>query len=170
MNRHPSFASLFPCLLALVAFDSAYATCAIDDPRTVAESFFGKHAQFSSENPSKIKGVVTPRFFDALDREYKCAQGQECAIEADPWTDAQDGRIGKPVVFTTVSNSGTDASIAMTYPFILDKTHRSEKRATLVLRRESANECWLIGDLLSPSGESLLQNVEKWHKQYGEGS
>ncbi len=158
------------CVIALASLNNACAACAIDDPKVVAESFFAKHAKFSSENPSKIKAVVTSRFFDALEREYKCAQGEVCAIESDPWTDAQDGHIGKPVVFATVSNSGVEARISMTYPFILDKTHREEKSATLILQRGSPTQCWLVGDLKGPLGESLLQDVEQWHKEYGEGS
>ena len=155
------------CVLALAAFSSAHAACGIDDPRAVAESFFAKHSQFSSENPSKIKTIVTARLFDALDREYKCAQGDVCALEADPWTDAQDGTIGKPVEFATVSNSGVKAAVSMTYPFILDKTHRTQKQATLILQRGSPTECWLIGDLVGPLGDSLLETVEKWHKEFG---
>jgi hypothetical protein len=139
-------------------------------PAAVAKSFHDKHAEFSSENPAKIKAIVSPRLFDALDREYKCAQGDVCAIEADPWTDAQDGEMGKPVEYATVSNSGTEASVSVTYPFVLDKTHRKQKRATLLLQRRSATECWLISDLKGPRGESLLQNVETWHKKYGNGS
>lgn len=166
MKRNRSTA--WACTLALAALNSASA-CGVDDPNAVAQSFFAKHAQFSSENPSKIKSLVTPRLFDALDREYKCAQGQICAVEADPWTDAQDGRIGKPVEFATVSNSRVEATVSMTYPFILDKKP-VQKHATLVLQRGAPTECWLIGDLMGPRGESFLQAVEKWHKEFGSGS
>ena len=76
------------CSIALSAFHSAYAACAIDDPAAVAKSFYSKHVNFSSEDPAKSKKIITPHLFDAVDREYKCAQGQICAIEADPWTDA----------------------------------------------------------------------------------
>ena len=157
------------CFMAPSIFHGAYAACASDDPAVVAKSFHDKHAEFSSEDPAKIKTIITPRFFDALDREYKCAQGDLCAIEADPWTDAQDGSVGKPIEFATVSNSGTEATVSMTYPFILDKAHREQKHATILLQRKSATECWLIGDLKGPLGESLLQNVEAWHKKYGNG-
>ena len=158
------------CFMTPSIFHGAYAACASDDPAAVAKSFHDKHAEFSSEDPAKIKTIITPRFFDALDREYKCAQGDVCAIEADPWTDAQDGEMGKPVEFATVSNSGTEATISMTFPFILDKANHEQKHATILLQRKSATECWLIGDLKGPRGESLLQNVEAWHKQYGNGS
>jgi hypothetical protein len=165
-----SLATASACMLALTALHSAYAACGSDDPIVVAQSFFAKHAQFSSENPSKIKTIVTARFFDALEREYTCAQGDICAIEADPWTDAQDGKIGKPVEFAMVSNSGKEATVSITYPFILDKTQRGPKHASLVLRREAPTDCWLIGDLVGPRGDSLLQTIEKRHKEFGAGS
>ena len=159
----------FSCLMALSAFDSAHAACAIDDPAVFAKSFYSKHAEFSSENPAKIRTIITSRFFAALNREYKCAQGEICALESDPWTDAQDGDIGKPVEFTTASNSGVAATVSMTYPFILGKTHREQKRVTLLLERKSPSDCWLLNDLVGPRGESLLRTIEKWHKEFGSG-
>jgi len=159
---------VFTCL-ALSAFHGACAACATDDPAAVAKSFYTKHARFSSENPAKIKAVITSRLFSALDREYKCAQGEICAIEADPWTDAQDGSIGKPVTFATASNSGVEASVTMTYPFVLDKTIHRQQQATLFLQRKSSGDCWLVNDLAGPRGESLLESIEKWHKEFGGG-
>jgi hypothetical protein len=101
-----------------------------------------------------------------LDREYKCSRGELCAIEADPWTDAQDGSIGKPIAFATISNSGIEASVSMTYPFVLGPKH-SQKHATLILQRESAAGCWLMSDLKGPRGESLVRAIEEWFKEYG---
>ena len=152
--------------MVLWTIRSAAAACPTDDPAAIAKSFYSKHAAFSSEDPAKIKKIVTRRFFDAMDREYKCAQGQICAIEADPWTDAQDGRIGKPVEFATTSNSGIEAAVSMTYPFILDKTPR-QQRVTLLLQRESPTDCWLLSDLVGPRGESLVRTLEEWYKEYG---
>ncbi|HEX3122299.1 MAG TPA: hypothetical protein VHQ21_03280, partial [Rhodanobacteraceae bacterium] len=157
------------CLIMLLATHSASAAsaaCAIDDPAAVAKAFYSKHANFSSEDPARIRKIITPRLFDALNQEYKCAQGQICALEADPWTDAQDGRIGKPVEFATASNSGVEATVSMTYPFILGKTP-SQKRLTLLLQRESPAACWLLGDLVGPRGESLVRAIEEWYKEYG---
>jgi hypothetical protein len=167
MKRTPAIA--LTCSLALSAFHIAHAVCAMDDPAAVGKSFYSKHAQFSSENPAKIKTIITSRLFAALDQEYKCAQGQICALEADPWTDAQDGNIGKPVEFATASNSGLEATVSMTYPFVLDKTHHQQQRVTLVLQRKSPTECWLLSDLVGPRGESLVQTIEKWHKEFGSG-
>src|SRR4029077_11118761 len=71
------------CLIMLLAIRTASAACAIDDPAAVAKAFYSKHSNFSSDDPAKIKKLITPRLFDALNREYKCAQGQICALEAD---------------------------------------------------------------------------------------
>lgn len=154
------------CLIMFAAIRSVPASCAIDDPAAVAKAFYHQHTNFSSEDPARIKKIVTPRFFEALDREYKCAQGQICAIEADPWTDAQDGNIGKPVEFAVTSSSGVDAKVSMTYPFILGKKHE-QKQVTLLLQRQSPTECWLLGDLVGPRGESLVRQIEAWFKEYG---
>jgi hypothetical protein len=160
-------ATVLACLIALSASHHAYGACANDDPAAVAKSFYSAHADFSSENPDKIKTIITPRLFDALKQEYKCAQGQICSIEADVWTDAQDGDIGKPIDFATASNTGTKATVSMTYTFILDKKHRRKQHATLFLQRKSRTDCWLISDLQGPRSGSLVQGIEKWFKEYG---
>jgi len=154
-------------LMVSLPMSSASAACTSNDPAAVAKSFYSKHAAFSSEDPAKIKQIITRRLFDALAREHTCARDQICAIDADPWTDAQDGKIGKPVEFATASNSATEAAVSMTYPFILEKTPR-QQHATLLLQRESATACWLVSDLVGPRGESLVRTLEEWYKKYGD--
>ncbi|HTD29478.1 MAG TPA: hypothetical protein VK660_08840 [Xanthomonadaceae bacterium] len=162
---------IMACSMAfLSASHTVDAACAIDDPVAAAQSFYTKHAEFSSQDPTAIKALLTRRFFAALDMEYKCAQGQECAIEADPWTDAQDGSIGDPITFATTVNADRKAVVSMTYVFILDTARRKQKHATLLLRRKSASKCWLVDDVKGPRGESLVRTIEKWHKKYGSGS
>ena len=154
------------CLILVLAIRSASAACAIDDPAVVAKSFYARHTNFFSEDTGKIRNIVTARLFDALDREYKCARGQICALEADPWTDAQDGKVGQPVAFATASNTGVEANVSMTYPFILGKAH-SQQHAALLLERQSPTDCWLLSDLVGPRGESLVRAIEEWFKEYG---
>jgi len=160
-------AIVLACLIALPAFHGARAACSVDDPAAVAKAFYSGHASFSSEDPAKIKTLITPRLFGALDKEYKCAQGQVCALEADPWTDAQDGEVGKHVVFATASNSGVKASVSMSYTFVLDKKHRKPQRVTLLIQRKSPADRWLVDDLVGPRGDSLVQAIEKWFKEHG---
>lgn len=162
-------AMAYLCLSMTPAVSTVYAACATDDPVAVAKSFYAKHPEFASEDPAKIKTIVTPRFFAALDREHKCTQDGICAIEADPWTDAQDGHIAKPVEFETIGNSDVETVVAMSFPFILDKSHHEQMRAKIVLQRKSKTECWLVGDIVGPHGDSLLQMIEAWHKKYGAG-
>jgi len=154
-------------LVVLWTIRGAAAACPSDDPAAVAKLFYADHAEFSSEDPAKIKEIITQRFFDALDREHKCAQGQICALEADPWMDAQDGKIGKPVEFATVNNSGIEATVSMTYPFILEKTPH-QQRVTLLLQRDTPKSCWLLNDLVGPHGDSLVRTIEKWFREYGD--
>lgn len=148
---------------------SAHAACAGDDPIASARSFYVEHREFSLESPSKIKQFVSPQLFAALDKEFKCAQGEVCALEADPWTDAQDGDIKNPLKFTLISNSGVLAKVQMTYTFALDKKRRRLQSATLLLQREPASNCWLVADLIGPRGASLVATIEKWHKEFGRG-
>ncbi len=164
-----NFAMILAFVMATLPSLSAHAACAIADPAAAAQAFYSGHADFSSQDPIAFKALLTPRLFAALDKEYKCAQGDICAIEADPWTDAQDGSIAKPVAFATTSNAGGKAAVAMTYLFVLDKAHRKQQHATLLLQRASASECWLLDDLKGPRGDSLVQTIEKWFKEYGKG-
>jgi hypothetical protein len=142
--------------------------CRNDNPQFIAERFYSAHADFYYANPDEIKDVISNRFFIAMEKEYKCKQGELCAIEANPWTDAQDGDMGKPVVFTTVSISEKKVLIQMDYTFMLSDIERRVQKVTLVFERLDTNACWLLSDFITPSGGSLLEYVEKWHSEYGE--
>lgn len=157
------------CLMAVFDSGLAYAACAGNDPAAVAKAFYFKHADFHTGNPARLKGIVTPRLLAALDREHKCASGQICAIEAVPWTDAQDGEIDNPVAFKTIENTGTRAAARMDYSFVVSETRRRPQHVKLLLERSSSTECWFVADLMGPRGKSLLESIEKWHKEYGGG-
>jgi hypothetical protein len=157
------------CLTALFDLDFAFAKCANDDPATVAKRFYSQHANFPSGNPAKLRPIITPRLFAALEREYKCSKGKVCALDADPWIDAQDGDIGNPVEFLTIRNTGTQSAVRMTYPCLMDETHQRQQHVTLILQRRSPAECWLFGDLITPRGESVVESIEKWHEEFRRG-
>jgi hypothetical protein len=162
-------AHILASCIALLAMPLAQASCASDDPSVVAKAFYAKNADFYFGNPSKLKSILAPRLFSALQRDYQCAQGEICAQESVPWTSAQDGEVGKPIKFETLENNGTQASIKMSYTFVLSKTQRSPKSATLQFQRASKDACWLFSDLISPDGNSLLSHLEAWHKEFGKG-
>lgn len=164
-----TLAIILTFVMASLPSHSAHAACAITDPAAAAKSFYFGHAEFSWKDPAAFKSLLTPRLFAALDIEYKCSDGQECAIGADPWTDAQDGTVSKPIAFATTRNAGGKAAVVMTYMFVLDKAHGKQQHATLLLQRASASECWLLDDVKGPRGDSLVQTIEQWHKEYGSG-
>lgn len=153
--------------LALLSASTAHAGCLSDDPLVMARSFFAGHADFAFDDPAKIRELLTPRFFAALAREHRCAKGELCAIEADPWTDAQDGDILRPATFKTTTNSGTQAEIKMSYYFALSTSQKRLQSVALKYRHSELSGCWELADLISPSGQSLVNHLEKWHKKYG---
>ena len=162
-------ASILVYLAVSLSAVSSLAACPADDPVASAKSFYSDHRNFYTEEPSKIKKLTSPRLLAALEQEFKCSNGDICAIEADPWIDAQDGGIGTPIDFSLVSNSGLLAKVQMTYTFVLSKTQRRKQHVTLLFQRNSPSDCWLIGDLVGPSGSSLVTTLEKWHKEFGSG-
>jgi hypothetical protein len=167
MNLTPSVT--VACLAALFDLGLAHAGCETTAPEAVAKAFYSKHANFHFEDPIKIRSLITPRLFAALSKEYKCSKGEICAIEAVPWTNAQDGDVGNPVELQAIKSTATQSTVRMTYPYILSKTQQRQQHATLILERKSPSECWLFADLLPPRGESLVESIEKWFKEFGGG-
>lgn len=161
-------ALVFALSFAPLSFSYAHANCVTDEPAESAKTFYAKHADFHFENPARIESIVTPRLLSALKREYKCAKWNICAIEAIPWTDAQDGDVGKPITFQTTENSEVQASVKMSYTFVLSKTEKRQQSVLLKFQRSSADGCWLLSDMISPRGVSLVTHLEKWHKKFGD--
>lgn len=152
--------------LALLSASGAATACESGDPAAAAKAFYTQHAKFYLAPPAQLKGIITPQLLAALEREYQCAQGELCAIESVPWTDAQDGDIGQPITFQSARSSATQASVRMSYFFILSTVKRRQS-VTLELQRRTAGSCWLVADVRSPTGQSLLAHIERWHKKYG---
>jgi len=167
MKLTPSIAIAY--LAALFDPGLAHAGCETTAPEAVAKAFYSKHANFYFEDPIKIESLIAPRLFAALSREYKCAKGDICAIDAVPWTNAQDGDVGNPVEFRAIKSTPTQSTVRMTYPYIISKTQRRQQHVTLILERKSSSECWLFADLVPPRGKSLVESIEKWHKEFGGG-
>ena len=89
-----------------------------------------------------------------------------CAVGADPWMDAQDGDITKPITFTTLEQTETSAKVLMRYVYKLGH-ERSQKQVVLLLKRTSPYDCYLIDDLVGPDGDSFINALESWHREYG---
>lgn len=165
------FALTFLVLVTAATLSNAavLAPCANDDPASVARGFFTDHAKFYFDSPENVRGLVTPRFFAALERENTCAQGQLCALEAVPWTDAQDGDVEKPIAFQIANRTAENATVKMSYTFALSRKQKRAQSVSLLLARSPSNGCWLVADLVGPKGKSLVSHLEAWHKTFGNG-
>jgi len=153
--------------LLLLGAHCSYAACVNEDPALVAKSFYENHSGFHSDDPANIKSIISPRLYSALSREHKCSRNELCAVEADPWTDAQDGEITKPIRFKTTQKKGTTAAVRMSYAFSLSDNRRWRQSVLVRLERNSVQGCWLISDLVSPKGQSLVGHIENWHRRFG---
>lgn len=164
---HSLFAISLSIIFLILSFNAA-ATCLGRNATSTAKTFFKQHYNFYYKNPKKIAKFLSAQFYDALLTEYQCTtKGVICAIETDPWIDAQDGEIDthKPIIFSLRSTSPTTAIVAISYIFALSKTQHMQKRVLLRLERNSPDTCWLIADLILPSGESLLKIIKAYQVQ-----
>lgn len=141
--------------------------CLGKTPVTAAKAFYQGHGNFAFDNPAPLRGRITKRFYDALAYEYQCEAGDECAIDSDPWTGAQDGDVFPPVRFAQASRHGDHAAVTLRYTFALDGTQRRTQSATVRLERGASGSCWRVADVISPEGISALHVIEEFRRQYG---
>ncbi|WP_227657542.1 DUF3828 domain-containing protein [Candidatus Magnetaquicoccus inordinatus] len=125
-----------------------------------AETFYKRYSEFYLQDPKQLRGLVTAGLLYGLAQEYQCKkQGELCAIEADPWSGAQDGEIKKPISFRLLSGDNRSATVAMHYLFVMDGK-KEKQSATLQLERNNPNACWQVADIVSATGSSLRQLLQ----------
>ena len=148
---------LLPAILMTFVAATAQAEPCATDPAAFARGFFDGHRNFYADYSLAGPEVVTEGLRALLLKEFECAvQEGLCNLEADPWTAAQDGEIGEPLVFKASSVTGTAATVTLSYSFVLDPDGPGVPRETrLKLERATAGTCWQVADLITPAGESL---------------
>ena len=138
------------------------------EPVAAAESFYKEHKEFTQQEPKTVQNFMTTGFFDALSFEYRCRIGEGmCAIDADPWTAAQDGEIEKPIAFHLLSGNNQTATVGMHYTFAIDQARKEKRTAKIHLERNNPKGCWVVADLVSPDGSSIRQMIEEFRKEFG---
>lgn len=150
---------------SLAAGPDALADCLGKDPVSAAKAFYQAHADFYYADPAKLKDIVAPRLLKLLAMDYTCSDGQECALDSDPWVDAQDGDVSQPITYDLAEHSNDQATVVMHYIFVLSDTERSPRQVSLKLHR--LDQCWQIEDMITPLGNSLADEIDKWFKEYG---
>jgi len=116
-----------------------------------ARSIFEDHRDFVFG--SMVPDFLTPPLAAALEANLSCRDlGESCAIDWDPWTDAQDGEIGGPVAYAVNHLDSKTARISVTFSFPGDLRpgERAERRTVVLqFQRDVSRKCWLLADLIS---------------------
>lgn len=151
---------------SLLTTHPAIADCLGADPLVAAKAFYQHHVDFYYADPSKLSDVVTPRLLKVLAANFDCSDDQECALDSDPWVDAQDGDIAEPVTFDLGDHTADQASVTMHYIFALSATEREPQQISLKLQRN--DQCWRVDDMITPRGNSLVDEITEWFKTNGD--
>lgn len=133
-------------LLSLACRAECLGPTAVD----AARALFEKHRDFAFEAPDPT--LLAPRLLSLLSDDALCKRttGETCALDRDPWTDAQDGDIVGPAVFDAVRNSHGSAMIRARFHFVAEPgTRPREKTVTLMLAKPAHGRCWRVEDMHS---------------------
>lgn len=152
-------------LSCLAAARPAIADCLGRDPLPAAKAFYENHSDFYYADPAKLRDLVTPRLLKLLTTNYACSDGQECALDSDPWVDAQDGDIAEPISYELAGHTDDRATVIMHYVFALSETEHRPQQVALRLRR--SDQCWRVEDMITPRGRSLADEIDTWFKVNG---
>lgn len=145
---------------------TAVADCLGSEPLLAAKAFYQQHADFYYVDPAKLTDVVTPRLLKILATNYACSVDQECALDSDPWVDAQDGDIAEPVTFDLGDHTADQVTVIMHYIFTLSTTDRQAQQVALKLQQ--SGQCWRVDDMITPRGKSLAGEITDWFKVNGD--
>ena len=152
----------FTLALCLGGSPAFAAGCLGGDPLAASRTFYRDHVDFYYADPAKLQGLVTPRLLKLLTANYLCSDGDECAIDSDPWVDAQDGDIAEPITFDLGDHNTDQATVVMHYTFALSDTQHSPQQVALKMRK--IDQCWAVDDLITPRGNSLAAEIDSWFK------
>ncbi|MCF5709875.1 DUF3828 domain-containing protein [Pseudomonas syringae] len=147
------------CLLS----STAQAACPAATPADTAKWIYEKHQDFYINGKGSADYLSKP-MLSLLKRDWTC-QGpgsDQCAITANPWTDAQDGDVQKPIDWKQVSSEDKQAVVEMTYLLgYRDAPQQAPATQTSRLRLvKNPNGCWALDDLQGPQEVALTQTLQ----------
>jgi hypothetical protein len=161
----PRFLSSMVALAALgllAGAGNAHAACLGATPVAAASAFYRHHYTFWNDPLPTLEQDTTARLLRLLKRDRACADvGEICAINADPWLDAQDGEARDPRFVAEGKNV-----VQVRYRFVLGGGQPSQPQVARVrLAREGG--CWRVDDLVGPNGASLREALASYHYDPG---
>ncbi|KRA20836.1 hypothetical protein [Lysobacter sp. Root604] len=137
----------------------AHAACLGETPLAAAQAWFRQHYTFWNEPTTTLGDAFAPPLLRLLEREQACKVEGVCAIDADPWLDAQDGEARDPEYFVEAEDV-----VRLRYRFVLDERMPTQSRE-LRLRFSGADRCWRAADLVGPDGRSLLRTLTSYYDE-----
>jgi len=154
-------------VLIVTTFTVLYAGSEEKGLLAAAAHLYKDHYNFYYTNPNGIKEDITPRLFNILTKETRCTEKEQgiCAIDADPWIEAQDGEIRNPNYSITAIRNGT-GKVKFSYTFYLSETQQYSKNITLVFKFDKTNSNWKFDDIVYADDSSLVGFMETWHAKY----
>lgn len=156
------YCGLSVLLLALLG-GPVHAACDKEVALRLAKAFWSEHKDFYYADPVPLKALLTPDFFAVLSSEAECnADGEVCAIDADPWINAQDGEVSEPVSFTLAKEQEQGVTVRMHYLFALSDTQKEPQTVSLHFQKSGDNRCYLMDDFIPPGDGSLKQRLRQW--------
>lgn len=130
----------------------------------VVRKLYRQFPQFYAE-PEPARVLLSDGLFVLLQKEAACMdENGMCAIEADPWTAAQDGDHGDPLHYRHLSRQKDDdgnevaASVELCCQFTLGGA--SEQRCVVLKLVRGPRTPWKVDDLVSPDGQSLRETLQ----------
>lgn len=151
------FAIAFVGMLSTAAM-----ACPAPDPVKTANWIFSNHYFFYASGKGSAE-YLSSNLLALLKADWKCQeQGGECAIDADPWLNAQDGAAAKPK-FEVVSSSDKQAVVEMKYSFVMEGSSQpAENRTSRLLLTKNSSQCWVLDNLTGPDGVALASTLKDY--------
>ncbi len=149
-----------PLIAILLAFtcNANAANCVADTPAMTSQWV---HAHDRDLDPPKknVRRALSDELFSLLKKEHECVVREQgvCALDADLWTETQDGQIVGPIVFEESARDDASAVVKMKYKFSLEDNGQDAKNwsSTIRLTRKTHTSCWTVDDIVGPDGTSL---------------
>jgi hypothetical protein len=149
----------------VVALSTAARACPASDPLDTARALHARHYVID-RNDQGLGEILSPALWGLLVKNWKCEDdgGGICAIEADPWTDAQDGEMLTPPTFRLVASTATTAKVEAAYRFgwkeSADKA--TDEKSFVLLVKDAKSSCWRVDDLIGAHGNSLARTLREY--------
>ena len=153
----------------LAVSGSVVARCVADGPIETARWIHAHQNGFdvfhTMQDAKLLRSFLSPQLYGLLEVEWRCQVIEEglCAVDTDPWTNAQHGRVLEPVTFELASTAGLRASVTM--KFRLGRSDQDASQvvaaaATLAMVKDAGSGCWQLDDVVGAQGRSLVTALQ----------